>query len=220
MRYLVLIIFFVTGVISCKKNVEPKVENISCTLFTSVSSDTNYIPHKKNNYWQYCYEASSIAWSGWSAVITSDTVIGSKTYFSRAFSFTAGHSGGGAGSALIGDSSSYYSMIDNSGKYYYLKYRYQNPLPIRDSIMIINPLATNGDTICNNSLAGIKVVVINNSETFYSISGCYHSRVIHSANSGITKMVDHYFKKGIGEIYFTENISEKKGEILSIATIH
>ena len=86
--------------------------------------------------------------------------------------------------------------------------------------MIINPFATNGDTICNNSLAGIKVVVINNSETFYSISGCYHSRVILSANSGITKMVDHYFKKGIGEIYFTENISEKKGEILSMATIH
>ncbi|MES2513652.1 MAG: hypothetical protein V4580_05880 [Bacteroidota bacterium] len=220
MRSFTLILFFLVTLVSCKKNVEPEKENRTCSLFTSLSSDTNYIPHKKNNYWQYCYEGSYVAWSGWSAVITCDTVISGKAYFSRTFSFTAGHSGGGAGSALIGDSSSYYSMIDNSGKYYYLKYRYQNPSHIRDSIMIINPFALNGDTIYNNSLAGIKVVVINKNETFYSIAGCYHSRVILSANSGITKIVDHYFRKGLGEIYFTENISEKKGEILSMATIH
>jgi hypothetical protein len=140
--------------------------------------------------------------------------------FFRKFTFTAGHSGGGAGSALIGDGS-FHNIIDNSGNYYFL--RYSNPYNITgpgDTILIIKPSAFNGDTIYNNALANVKVMLVDNNETFYSISGCYHSRVILNAYSGDLKTVDHYFKKGIGEIYFTENILEKKGELLSLATIH
>jgi len=216
--YRVLVYFLLVVVISSctKKPLEDEQPFAPCQLYTEVSSDTNYIPHKKNNYWRYCLGG----WSGWDAKIILDTVIGNKLYFVRTFQFTPGHSGGGAGNSMMGDRSNY-SVIDASGKYYFLKSRFVNSLMPQDTVLIINPSAANGDTIYNSSIANVKVVLVNKSETFYSVPDCYHSRVILNANSNSKKIVDHYFKKGLGEIYFTENISvERSGEMLDVAIIN
>lgn len=217
MRYLFFLMSFVLF-LSCKKKVEED-PNPTCDIYHTVSSDTNYIPHKKGNYWNYCNEVSTIGWNGWSAKITFDTIIGNKMYFVRTFNFAAGPSGAGAGSILIGDES-FNSMIDSLGNYYFLNYRNNNIGNPKDTILLIEPSATNGDTIYKNAFANIKVVLINKNETFYLISGCYHSRVILNAYSGTPKVVDHYFRKGIGEIYFTENIEKKVGEILTSVIIN
>jgi hypothetical protein len=145
--------------------------------------------------------------------------VGSKIFFERTFDFQAGQSGGGAGSSLIGDDS-FSSMIDNLGNYYFLNYRNNNLANPRDTILIIKPSAINGDTIYNNVLANIKVVLVDKNETFRLLPGCYHSRVIMNASSTNRKIVDHYFKKGIGELYFTENIEKTEGEVLSYAKIN
>lgn len=216
--YFVFISFlFSIAFTGCKKDTNPDLPG-SCEFYSTVSSDTNYIPHKINNYWNYCDEASTIAWAGWSAKITLDTVIGNNIYFDKSLSFQTGHSGGGAGTIFSPDASTTY-MIDSIG-YYFLYYRNYNTSIPRDTILIIKPSAMNGDTIYSNALANVKVVLIDKNETLYSISGCYHSRVILNAFSSGRILVDHYFKKGIGELYVTGNTEKKEGKILSYATIN
>lgn len=210
-----LIIFFVTGVISCKKNVEPEEENRSCALFVSVSSDTNFIPHKKNNYWDYCYEQNHAV--GNNSVVIFDSIVNNAIQFKIK----------NTKSSKNGTQIRYLNYTVDAQNNFYCSESYFDTIPFiqANSIKLIDPSANNGDTIFNNQIAGIKVILINKNETYKSIVGCYHSLEIrpNSNNSNYFELLDHYYKKGIGEIFSGFNstyLNNGNGYVLENAIIH
>ncbi|MES2566248.1 MAG: hypothetical protein V4565_05245 [Bacteroidota bacterium] len=209
-------VYFVILFSNCKKNVPQNIIQISCgSVYSQISSDTNYIPHKKNNRWDYCCEYNSSI--GWTAKVLSDTVIGKNKFFEIEFVKSQNR-----GNSSSDGNESGKSMIDSLGNYYWLKSRYiiNTTILVFDSIMIIKPSAISGDTIYSDALANTKVVLVNKNETFNSIQGCYHSRIIRNSNLANQEVVDHYYKKGIGEIYFSKDIKPRIGCVLNSALIN
>lgn len=171
--------------VSCRKKEEPvrDPEPDFCRLFTTVSSDTNYIPHHKYNRWHYCMKDPGRA--DWDASVPWDSTIGNSLYFDRLFHTISSHV-----------SSPYYPerwRIDSAGNYYRMTYWSE----YKDTVLLIKPAATNGDTIFLNMKKHLYVILINKNETVENIPGCYH--VIESQDGTDSH---HYYKKGIGELYF------------------
>lgn len=205
LRIYYIFIFFLFVLIGCKK-IETTSPGVSdCHIYSNVNPDTNYIPHKKGNFWSYCYEGNSAA--GFNVNIVLDTIIGGKIYFQRVFAASNSHS---PPQSIPGN-----SVIDSLGNYYLVINVYSVP----DTVLIIKPNAQNGDTIYKNLIKSNKVVLENKNETFMSIPGCHHIKIIKSTSNS-TKVEHHYYKKGVGEIYFNmENITNT-GYILTNSIIH
>lgn len=180
-------LFLIITLIGCKKdpNLNPYKPKPNCDkIYNIVSTDTNYIPHKKNNGWNYC--SGNIDMAGYTSGVILDTIIQNKIIFDRLFHTDSQHT--------IHANSVCRVMIDSTGNYYQMTdYPY-----FTDTLLLINPSAQNGDTIYFNSLINLKVVLINKNETLEGITDCYHSRVI-SPNYVST---DYYFKKGIGQLFY------------------
>lgn len=97
--------------IGCQKDIstEPDiVYNNSCPLYSAVSADTNYIPHKKNSSWQYNCPRDGMA--GWSASVILDTIINNKIIIDRLFHTESPH--------VFYRNLVYRTMIDSLGNYY------------------------------------------------------------------------------------------------------
>lgn len=176
----------------------------NCKLYDAVSSDTNFIPHKKNNYWSYCYSINY-------AVGNESTVI-SDTFFNNAHQFiirnhiTSKNINSIVDYLYLVDSLSNYNMINSN---------------TNDTIKIINPVASNGDTIYKNTAKSRYVILINKNETFKSITGCYHIVEIrpYSANPYM-EYIHHFYKRGLGEIYFTNKWGSSEEYALTDAKIY
>jgi hypothetical protein len=182
--------------VACKKKEEPQPEPLTstpCPLYNTVSTDTNYIPHHRNNLWAYC--SDDINRAGYSATIKWDSVIGTSLYFDRLFHTSSSHA-----------PSPYYPerwRIDSQGNYYRMTYWKQ----YTDTLLLIKPSASNGDTLYSNAAKTFNVILINKNETVENIPGCYHVLEQNGYEA------HHYYKKGIGELYFN-------GFTLSNAVIH
>lgn len=166
----------------CKKNAEPNAESPAnyCMLYKTLSADTNYIPHHRNNVWDYC--SGDVNRADYDARITWDTVIGNSLYFDRVFHTSSSHA-----------MNPYYPerwRLDPAGNYYRMTYW----SAYKDTLLLIKPSASDGDTLWLSPL----VILINKNETVESIPGCYH---VVEKNSGYDN--HHYYKKGLGELYFT-----------------
>lgn len=187
MRFLLLAIFTGLLFISCKRDVDIKPVEMPksfCQIYSDISADTNYIPHKKNNAWSYC--SGDINYAGYSAGVILDTVMQNKIIFDRLFHTDSQHA--------FYSNSVYRTMIDALGNYYQMTDQSQ----YLDTLMLIKPSALNGDTIYYNSVTHLKVVLVNNNETVEGITNCYHSVVISPSYSP----TNYYFKKGIGQLFF------------------
>lgn len=173
---------------ACKKKKEPETPEPApyhCTLYTTVSTDTNYIPHKKNSSWNYC--PGTINMADWNVTISRDTVIGAYSYFDKMYHTNSSHAG------TPNYSEKY--RIDGLGNYYRIDESYWSTYV--DTLLIIKVNAANGDTIYNNPLTHNKVILINRNEAVGSLTACYHTLEIYGANQR-----HHYYKKGLGELYF------------------
>jgi hypothetical protein len=175
--------------IGCKKDVDTNPTVVSdynyCHLYSTISADTSYIPHKKGNGWSYC--SGNVNYAGYSAGVIRDTIIGNSIIFDRLFDTDSEHA---FYSNLV-----YRTMIDSLGNYYQMT----DQSFFSDTLLLIKPNAFNGDTIYHNPITHFKVVLVNNNETIETIPNCYHSVVI-SPNYGPR---NYYFKKGIGELFFS-----------------
>lgn len=193
--FLGLCLLLVLLLAACKKKEEPPSEPLTsspCPLYTTVSPDTNYIPHHRDNRWDYC--STDINMAGYDATIKWDSVIGKSFYFDRLFHTSSSHA-----------ANPYYPerwRVDSVGNYYRMTYWNQ----YKDTLLLIKPSAVNGDTLYTNTAKNLRVILINKSETVENIPGCYH---VLEQNGYETH---HYYKKGIGELYFN-------GFILSHAVI-
>lgn len=155
---------------------------VSCILYTTVSPDPNYIPHRKNNAWNYCSGSSSV---GFMAYIVKDTLINNRVCFDVKHEPTSSQVAGGRYTEKW--------FIDPAGSYYQLNMRTSG---YQDTILMIKPGASNGDTLYKYAPNQVKVVLINKNETVGTLSGCYHVRQIQFNDT-----TDRYFKIGIGELY-------------------
>ena len=155
----------------------------ACNLYKIASPDTNYIPHNKNNYWYYCAGGNM---AGYDLTITRDTIINNLNWIRLHYYTSSSH--------VLVQSVVMEWFINPSGEYYQVNSWATN---YRDTVLMIKPDAANGDTIFNNSR--IKVLLINNNETVETIPGCYHIREIYPQ-----RIQDHYYKKGLGELYFND----------------
>jgi len=179
------VLLMVIAFFSCKKKdpphyiVEPK-----CNLVYSLCPDTNYIPHKNANYFNYCSEITS-----WSANIKNLNVVGKTTYFDLVYANSK--SGLGPTEKFSIDSAGIYHVNGHyiNGNYY-------------DSLVIINPKAINGDTIYKNKQKQISVVLVDKNYTFIHnntpASGCYYIMMRFTNGD-----VEHcYYKKQVGLLYW------------------
>lgn len=164
----------------------PNASNSWCKLVTSVSSDTNFIPHKKNNTWSYCSSYGNVA--DRNGTVIKDTFYQNKYYFEILFNFPTSHPSGPTGWL-----DKY--VIDSLGRYYYSS-SLNNYI---DTILLIDPHAINGDTIYNNISSNVKVVLINKADTVSSFLDCYHIRIIRPNYSYPD---NHYYKKGLGDLFY------------------
>lgn len=185
--YLPLLLLLFLLFLSCKKDssTEPTIINVnSCNIYSTVSSDTNYVPHKKGNHWTYC--SGNINYAGWSAGISLDTMINNKVYFNRIYHTSSSHAPYSTfeNKSFIDSLGNYFSITNQSGYF--------------DTLLLIKPTAVVGDTIYNNQSTHVKVVLKNNNETVKNITNCYYSLVIYP--NGFQE--SHYYKKGIGELFF------------------
>lgn len=155
--------------------------SVACNLYTTVSPDTNYIPHKKNNSWYYCAGGNM---AGYGLTITRDTLINNLNWLSLYYYTSSSHT--------LSNSVVMEWFINPAGEYYQVNFWATS---YRDTVLMIKPGAVNGDTIFNNSR--IKVLLVNDNETVETIPGCYHVREVYP-----TRIQDHYYKKGLGELYF------------------
>lgn len=172
--------------ISCSRDPEfipNSTVSSNCRVFNETTSDTNYMPHQLGDTWSYSF--CNINYAGWEVWIKHDTLIGSNKIL------TIGHYAKSTHAPSAGYDS--FSMIDSVGNYYIL---FENGLNT-DTVLLIKNSANNGDTIYNKSVTDLKVVVINKNEIIDSVSNCYHSRLFYQGH-----IEDHYFKRGIGELYF------------------
>lgn len=192
MKQLIFLVIVIFTICSCKRDPSlspsPAVKTLSlygnssyCELYTTISADTNYIPHKKNNSWDFCSGSDMIA--GWRAVVTQDTIINNRVSFEITYDWNTQHP---MGPTHIVEK----MFIDSIGNYY--------SNTVSDTLLLIDINAVNGDTIYNNPITHTKVVLVNNSEIIGSLSNCYHSRVLYPYPNGTTR--DYYFKKGIGPV--------------------
>lgn len=159
----------------------------SCKLITIFSTDTNYIPHKKNNSWYYC--SGYIAIAPKIGMVVYDTIIQNITYFNITYTDP---------SNIVSSWTDRY-FIDSVGKYYStsLNHYVGNYL---DTLLLINPHASIGDTIFNDTSAKIKVVLIDNNETVQNVPNCYHIKIIN--NNASSSVSQYYFKKGVGSLFY------------------
>ncbi len=155
--------------------------SVPCNLYKIVSADPDYIPHTKNNNWYYCAGGNM---AGYSLTITRDTLIDNRQWMDLSYYTSSSHT--------LSNTVVMQWFINPLGEYYQVNFWASS---YKDTVLMIKPDAVNGDTIFNNSR--IKIVLIDNNETVETIPGCYHIREIHPTQSG-----DHYFKKGLGELYF------------------
>jgi hypothetical protein len=198
--YLPLLLLFFLFFLSCKKDESTTQQNgyvhydthptidTSCRLITTFSSDTNYIPHKKNNTWYYCSGYTVIAPK--LGLVVYDTIIQNVTYFNITFTDPSNN--------VPSWTDRYF--IDSLGRYYSVSLN-QYSGNCLDTLLLINPLSSNGDTIYNKSSASIKVVLINKNETVQNIPNCYHISVINPSSANYTA-IQYYFKKGVGSLFY------------------
>ncbi len=184
MKRLFIIVFGVILLGGCKKDpsVVP-INNINydyCKIYSSISADTNYIPHKLHTGWSYCNEG----YAGWSGGIILDTIITGKIYFNRLMQSQSSHNPYSNLDKFI---------VDTIGNYHYIYESYG----VIDTVLFIKQNALNGDTIHNNLQTKIKVVVINKNESYKDVEGCYHIEEIHDGYR-----ISHYYRKGIGELSY------------------
>lgn len=133
------------------------------------------------------------------AYIVKDTVINNLVCFDVKYEPTS--------SQVVGGRFTEKWFIDSSGKYYQLNERTSG---YQDTILMIKPGAVNGDTIYKYAPNQVNVVLINSNETIGALTGCYHIRQIRFNDAA-----ERYFKKGIGELYLSNN-----SFTLQNATIH
>ena len=90
MKNLFILISTFIFVIGCKKDpsiITENKSNTNCEIYSTISNDTNYIPHKLNTGWSYCLSG----YAGWNGGIILDTVILGKTYFTRLMQSQSSH---------------------------------------------------------------------------------------------------------------------------------
>lgn len=184
--------FLILSILSsgCKKDVEinPKMSAMTycADLYTSVSTDTNYIPHKKNNTWTYCKSDDSFSTS-----VYVDTTKAGKIYFEYAVNY------GQTAHNPIGCICDFYKIfIDSSGNYFSLRNEYTY---LTDTLKIIDLNAVNGDTIFKSKISPHYVFLVNKNDTFESITNCYHIKI---AFPEYNRSVEYYYKKGIGIVNY------------------
>ena len=144
--YLVFISFLLSIVfIGCKKDQNPELES-PCILYSIISSDTNYIPHKKNNYWDYCYEVNHAV--GNNSKVIFDSIVNNSIQFKIK----------NTKSSKNGTQISYlFYSIDAQNNLYYTESQYDSISFVQtNAIKLIDPFANNGDTIYKNQIARIK----------------------------------------------------------------
>ncbi len=169
----------------CNKKKDPVITEPApsyCKLYTTVSTDTDYIPHHRDNRWGYC--SGDVNMAGYDATVTWDSVIGTSLYFDRLFHTNSSHA-----------PSAYYPerwRMDSVGNYYRMTYWNE----YKDTLLLIKPSASNGDTLYRDATKHLRVILINKNETVETIPGCYH--VLEQGDYE----AHHYYKKGIGELYF------------------
>ena len=208
MRSLFVILAGLLLFASCKEKKKEEVSTIAdCILYETLNADTNFIPHKKNNFWDYCFQAN-FSVSNNSKVIY-DSLINNK------YHFTIQNTNDPQTGVTIVD---YHYTIDSLNHYYLTS----GANSFADTIRIINPVANNGDTIYKNPAKKVTVVVVNKNETYQTIHGCYHVVEIRPFDNTNTTFdyAHHYYKKGLGEVFFTHKIGTVYACILKNATIH
>ena len=187
-----LLISFVAIIfIGCQKDVDTKpyvTPIVSCeNLYTTISTDTNYIPHKRNNYWVFCQIINN-KYNDFSTTIISDTLINKTAYFVRRYNYGTNPHDQWQCNCFNNS-----VLIDSLGNYYSTTMDY----PFADTIMIIKVNANDGDTIYKNNIKGINVILVNKNETIETLTGCYHTKLTYP-----NKVQEIIYKKGIGELYF------------------
>lgn len=187
--YLYLCFFSVILLFSCKKDVDTKpyaAPEFHCeNLYTNLSLDTNYIPHKKNNSWTYCNSNGD-----YYSKIFVDTIKSGNIYFEYVdnYGLTSHNSMG-----CICDINKIF--IDSIGNYFSLRTDYTY---LVDTMKIIDLNASNGDTIFKSKISPHYVLLVNKNDVFESITNCYHIKIIFPEHNRID---EYYYRRGLGIVW-------------------
>jgi hypothetical protein len=157
----------------------------SCQLNYTVHADTNYIPFANNNAYYYCFTNITQIKPKY-VLIQNYQHIGNSIYFDFVLSFP-----NQIAQQIV--TIPYPTKIDSLGKYH-MKFS------TNDTITIIDPMASNGDTIYkkNNSY----VVLISKDSTYHGTSHCYFTRS-SIPSDGFSNGSPYYscYRRGVGVMF-------------------
>ena len=182
--------------ISCQKDSAPAPVQVTtnpsslktCNFQPAISYDTNYIPHKLNSKWGYCFCNPSICYD-WVATIIKDST------YSKGSNFTIKYSPYDPPHGNMIES----VRIDSNGVYHSLML-YAGPGNGLDTVIIIDPRANNGDTIYKNYVKDVYTILIDKNATYLlnnntQITNCYRINIVCPLKN---TTINNYYRKGIG----------------------